>query len=361
MLSESLAVAYRPYTLEDMVGQPAVVTQITGILNSRKIPRSLLISGATGNGKTTLARMIARYLNCETESSCGSCISCKMGDSNPDIIEVNVGDLRGIDDVRGMIASSRNMPRFKYRVYILDEVHQQTNAGQNALLKSLEEPPAKTIWILATTNPEKLLPTIVGRCFKLPLKSITEKAIMERLQQILVAEQVDLKPIPDSDATLRLISSLSNGSMRNAISLLENMIYAIRSGATFDSSTVLNQLVMSGEADADKMAVALLLAVINRDIKAVLKSIRSVDSTRTLHSKLKWLTTYVIDDFAGVAKFAPYSGRLFKQRAAKAGVKIDVMRMLMLLERLVVCEQRFNLGFDESLVLMSSLGDFIAN
>ena len=127
MKIESLAVKYRPKVLEDLVGQPHLVSQLRGMFKAGKIPSAILLAGESGTGKTTTARMIARYLNCNnpdpaTHAPCGECISCKYGDGHPDFLEMNMADARGIDDIRGLIASSKNMPVMgENRIFLLDE------------------------------------------------------------------------------------------------------------------------------------------------------------------------------------------------------------------------------------------------
>lgn len=124
IVSDSLAVKYRPTKLEEVIGNTQAKAIIQGMLNNHRFPKSLLIHGSHGKGKTTLARLIARYLNCETQNACGTCSSCVLGLNNPDVIELNMADTRKIDDVRGLIEKSKFSPRFKHRVFILDELHQ---------------------------------------------------------------------------------------------------------------------------------------------------------------------------------------------------------------------------------------------
>ncbi len=365
LIFESLAVKYRPKRIADLVGQDHIATQFTGMLKKGRIPHGILVSGESGVGKTTVSRMIAGYVNCQTPnedySPCGTCISCKHGKEHPDLMEVNAADSRGIDDVRALIQSAKNMPTMgKHKIILLDEVHMFTVQAFNALLKSLEEPPARTLWILSTTNPEKIPKTIIGRCHNFSLKRISEDMLVRRIYKIAKLEGVDFKTdIEGGVAVLKAIAGLAGGQMRDSISMLENALFAINSGDAIDVKTLIEKYVTTNEADVEKAAAEILISILKANHLALIRGIRGGGEARAILSKLRWLLQYLIDNAVGLAKYAPYSGRLFAKLSKDEGVKVSIPALLDLQYRLVEIERTFNtMSIDESVVMLSSLSSF---
>lgn len=366
MKIESLAVKYRPKVLEDLVGQPHLVSQLRGMFKAGKVPSAILLAGESGTGKTTTARMIARYLNCKnpdptTHAPCGTCISCKYGEGHPDFLEMNMADARGIDDIRGLIASSKNMPVMgENRIFLLDECHQITPQGAQALLKPLEEPPASTLWILATTNPEKLPPTVRGRCHQFEVKAIAPTDLSRRLSRIARLEGIDTKSIEDWAGITKVISDLANGRMRDSIQMLESVIFALNSGEDVDPRSVIKTFLNSTEAELDESAARLLMGIIQANMKVCLKEIRGCGNARGLMNKLRWLIVYLTDNSVGLAKFTPWSGKAFAKLAQGTNIKINLAMLLNLQSLLIEMEFRFNsLSLEESIVMSAMLADFI--
>lgn len=215
--------AYRPKTLDEVIGQKTAVSKIDGLISSGKaIGNTILISGPYGTGKTTLARIVARTLNCAENGKdpCGKCASCKMSiQAHPDVEEINSADHRGIDDIRRIIDTAAYSPRFRCKVFIMDEVHQMTPQASQSFLKTLEEPPPHTTFILVTTDPHKLLKTILSRATHVKLNGVRDQDVARYVTSLAKSEGISLPK-----ALARMIASSSQGHVRDAVTTLEQVV-----------------------------------------------------------------------------------------------------------------------------------------
>jgi len=217
---------YRPQTFAEFIGQEHIVRTLTNAISGEMISHAYLFAGPRGSGKTTIARLFAKAVNCQNRKKgefepCNKCSSCSeiMEGRSMDLMEIDAASHRGIDDARELIDGIRFMPtKSKYKVFIIDESHQLTREAANALLKTLEEPPAHAIFILATTEIHKMIPTIVSRCQRFDFRRLTLPEIMKKLERITEKEKVRIeKP------ALELIAINSEGSFRDAESLLDQV------------------------------------------------------------------------------------------------------------------------------------------
>jgi len=220
-----LARKWRPKLFEALVGQDHVVRALTNALEQQRLHHAYLFTGTRGVGKTTIARILAKSLNCETgitAKPCGICAACVGIDSDHfiDYIEINAASTRGIDDVRSLLEQATYAPtQGRFKVFMLDEVHQLTKEAFNALLKTLEEPPAHVKFILGTTDPQKVPVTVLSRCLQFNLRQMAGSSITDYLKNVLTQEN-----IPFDNVALQLIARGANGSMRDALSLLDQAI-----------------------------------------------------------------------------------------------------------------------------------------
>ncbi|MET0986690.1 MAG: DNA polymerase III subunit gamma/tau [Steroidobacteraceae bacterium] len=267
-----LARKWRPRSFAELKGQEHVMRALVNALESGRVHHAFLFTGTRGVGKTTIARILAKSLNCETgvtAQPCGKCSSCQEIDAGRfvDLIEVDAASRTKVDDTRELLDNVQYAPaRGRYKVYLIDEVHMLSTHSFNALLKTLEEPPPHVKFLLATTDPQKLPVTVLSRCLQFNLKRLSPALITRRLTEILEAEQIGFEP----DA-LRLLARAADGSMRDALSLLDQLIAF--AGAQVTLADARNML---GTIDRSHV-FAVLRAVGARDASAVIDIVAALD------------------------------------------------------------------------------------
>lgn len=249
---------YRPKNFDDVCGQEEIVTVIKNAIVNNKVSHAYLFSGPRGTGKTTIAKIIGRLVNCENlvdGNPCGKCYNCVNFMNSNDIVEIDAASNNGVDEIRELRDKVNLVPNnAKYKVYIIDEVHMLTNQAFNALLKTLEEPPSHVIFILATTEPHKIPLTIASRCQKFRFSKIDENKIVDRLKFIAAQEKVTA-----SLDVFYEIARLSDGCMRDAINIFDQLIaygngnveiedvYKVNGSVSYDDISLLINYVINGD------------------------------------------------------------------------------------------------------------------
>jgi DNA polymerase III subunit gamma/tau len=268
-----LARKWRPKRFAEMVGQEHVLRALANALDSGKVHHAFLFTGTRGVGKTTIARILAKSLNCETagvsSNPCGVCGACREIDEGRfvDLIEVDAASRTKVDDTRELLDNVQYAPsRGRYKVYLIDEVHMLSNHSFNALLKTLEEPPPHVKFLLATTDPQKLPVTVLSRCLQFSLKRLPASLIGERLRFIAAAEKLQFEP-----AALALLARAAEGSMRDALSLLDQLIAF--GGGSLDE---VNTRAMLGTIDRGHVG-RLIDALARSDGAALLAEVKDLD------------------------------------------------------------------------------------
>ena len=224
MAYQALYRKYRPSNFDEVVGQTHIIQTLKNAIIQNRIAHAYLFCGPRGTGKTSIAKIFAKTLNCTNsqDAPCGICENCKMAanGSHPDIIEIDAASNNGVDEVRNLIDKVKYAPmQGKYKIYIIDEVHMMTSGAFNALLKTIEEPPAHVIFIFATTEPNKVLPTIISRCQRFDFNKVSVNDIKYRLSVVCKNEGIEI----DQDG-LTLIAQLADGGMRDALSILDQCV-----------------------------------------------------------------------------------------------------------------------------------------
>ena len=264
MAYKALYRIYRPQTFEEVAGQKYIVKTLEKQIKEGKTTHAYLFSGPRGTGKTTMAKIFAKAINCSGESiPCNECENCTEinNGSHPDIIEIDAASNTSVDNMRDLIEKTKYLPSLgKYKVYIIDECHMLSNGAWNALLKTLEEPPAHVIFILATTDVQKVIPTIISRCQRFDFGKINKFDMKERLTDVLVDEEIEC-----SDEALGLVIELADGGMRDALSILDQTI--AYSGMTISAQDVKDVYGVASIQDK----IELLEIVASGDVESLLR------------------------------------------------------------------------------------------
>ena len=268
MSYEVLARKYRPKNFEEVIGQDHVVKALKNSIKTEKIHQAYIFAGTRGVGKTTLARILAKCMNCESDTKptphpcnkCSNTIEINTGRS-VDFLEIDAASNTGVDKMRQLIEGVEYKPaKSRYNIYLIDEVHMLSTASFNALLKTLEEPPSHSIFIFATTKPDSIPKTVQSRCLQLNLKTVSEEDLIKHLKKILKNEEIKY-----DDESIALIANSASGSVRDAL-------------------TMLDQAIAHGNGILEKGNVTDLLGTIDNSlIMSLIKSIIDGDGVRTFN------------------------------------------------------------------------------
>ena len=359
MAYKALYRTYRPQTFEEVAGQEHIVKTLKNALATGKIAHAYLFAGPRGTGKTTMAKLFAKALNCEEGighqcNKCKNCVSITEG-NHPDVLELDAASNNGVDEIRELIDKVKYGTILgRYKVYIIDEVHMLSAGAFNALLKTLEEPPEHVIFILATTEPHKILPTILSRCQRYDFTKVSEVDIKERLKAILLNENVEYV-----EEAVELIVSLADGGMRDALSILEKVL------AYSNNRLVVEDVLNIFALESKEEKIKLLKSIVNHDMSDVLSRLnnyvtKGTDIKRLTEDLLSILKDIVIYNSSNIGN---YLESLKEEDASELSRHISNEQALKMIDILLGAIKDYknvtsiNPLFEITLIKLTSLGE----
>ena len=358
MAYKALYRTYRPQTFEEVAGQEHIVRTLKNALATGKIAHAYLFAGPRGTGKTTMAKLFAKALNCEEGigHQCNSCKNCVaiMEGSHPDVLELDAASNNGVDEIRELIDKVKYGTILgRYKVYIIDEVHMLSTGAFNALLKTLEEPPEHVIFILATTEPHKILPTILSRCQRYDFNKVSEYDIKERLKAVLLNENVEYV-----EEAIELIVNLADGGMRDALSILEKVL------AYSQNRLIVEDVLNIFALESKEEKIKLINSIINHDMGDVLSRLnnyitKGTDIKRLTEDLLIILKDIVIYNSSNIGN---YLETLSEDEAFELSKSISNEQALKMIDILMDTVKDYknvtaiNPIFEISLIKLTSLG-----